>query len=67
MKEELKTKVWLGVFLLWGVLTGRCLPQWEDIARTPYWFGETLIFWIMIIIGLIIIFNYNKLKEVKSK
>lgn len=56
-----------GLFLFWGVITGRSLPQWEDIANSPYWFGEALIYWVMIILALFVIFYQHKINKKLNK
>jgi len=66
MRDSIKIKIGFGVFLLWGILTGRCLPQWEDIANSPFWFGESLMYWIMSIVGLIVIYQSHKIIKVRK-
>lgn len=63
INEINKFRIWMGCFFLWGIITGRALPQWEDIANSPYWFGESLIYWIMIILALFVIFYQHKINK----
>ena len=66
----MKIKIGLGLMLFWGILTGRTLPQWEDIANSPLWFAEILMYWLLIIVGLVVVWqshNIIKIKEVKQK
>ena len=67
MNEIIKLKLWVGGFFCWGLLTGRCLPQWEDIANSKLLFAEVIIYWIMILIGLFVLWQQHKLPITKQK
>ena len=66
MKERLKLKLMMGLIMLWGIITGRALPQWEDIANSPIWFGEIIMYWVLIIIGLIVIWQSHHIVKTKE-
>ena len=39
-------------FMFWGTLTGRCLPQWEDMALSAYSWGYIVMYWTMVLFGI---------------
>ena len=61
--DTIKIKIFMGLFFLWGILTGRVLPQWEDIARSPYWFAEILMYWLMILLAIVVLWNEHKTRK----
>ena len=66
VSNNIKIKIWLGLFLMWGILTGRCLPQWEDMAGSPCWFGDILMYWIMVVVGLIFIWQSHRAIKINN-
>ncbi len=66
MKDINKIRIWMGAMFFWGITTGRVLPQWEDIANSPYQFAEIIMYWFMIGLGLIVIFQHHKIKRNKE-
>ena len=67
MKDIIKIKIWLGVMLFWGILTGRTLPQWEDIANSPLWFADVLMYWLLIVFGLVIVWQSHNIIKFKPQ
>ncbi len=57
----------MGFMLFWGITTGRVLPQWEDIANSPLWFGEILMYWVLIFVGMFVIWQHHHLSKYKIK
>lgn len=56
MKKSIKLMIIQGTILIFGLIAGRCMPQWEDVGE----YGKHLSF-IIIIFLLILIWNSDKI------
>ena len=52
MKKETREKLLFSSFMVWGTITGRCLPQWEDMALSAYSWGYIVMYWTMVLFGI---------------
>lgn len=54
------------IALLIGAMSGRSLPQWEDVANSPYSWAGSLLYFIFMILGVLFVRWMDKVHEKRN-